>query len=94
MQNLKNQTAGISRRTFVCGALATSAAIALAGTKAVEPMLAFADDADVPEPDEDTTGAVQGGTVSYYLTNPVGIEPSPPRRTRALRLFTTCLTHW
>ena len=74
MQNLNNQTAGISRRAFVCGALATSAAIAFAGSRTFEPAIALADD-DIPEPDEDTTGAVQGGTVTYYLTNPVGIEP-------------------
>lgn len=29
----------------------------------------------IPEPDEDVSGGVPGGTLSYYLTNPVGIEP-------------------
>ncbi len=69
----KITTASMSRRSFVAGAIATSAAIAMAANSLRDPMPAFAD--DIPEPDEDTTGAVSGGTVSYYLTNPVGIEP-------------------
>ena len=55
--------------------MATGAMIALAGGGG----LALADEAagdDVPEPDEiNTEGAVDGGSITYYLTNPVGIEP-------------------
>ena len=70
----KITTVSMTRRAFVAGAVATSAAIAMAANGLREPVCAFADE-DVAEPDEDTSGAVQGGTLTYYLTNPVGIEP-------------------
>lgn len=67
-------TATLSRRSFVAGAIATSAAIVMAANRLCQPMSVYADE-DIPEPDEDVSGGVPGGTLSYYLTNPVGIEP-------------------
>ena len=56
--------ASISRRTFVGGALATAAAIALAGG---------AQGARADEGAAD--GAVSGGTFNFYINNPVSIDP-------------------
>ena len=56
--------ASISRRTFVGGALATAAAIALAGG---------ARGAQADEGAAD--GAVSGGTFNFYINNPVSIDP-------------------
>ena len=56
--------ASISRRTFVGGALATAAAIALAGG---------AQGAQADEGAAD--GAVSGGTFNFYINNPVSIDP-------------------
>ena len=95
----------MSRRAFVRGAMATGAMIALAGGS----LTAFADEGgegsdgdapsgdDVPEPDEvDASGAVDGGSLSFYITNPVGIEPFDTQENQgiavALNLFDTLVT--
>ncbi|MBS5479192.1 MAG: ABC transporter substrate-binding protein [Coriobacteriia bacterium] len=54
----------MNRRTFIGGALATGAMLAMAGRGATAALA-----------DEATANAVQGGDLKYYLTNPVGIEP-------------------
>ncbi len=89
----------MSRRSFVRGAMATGAALALAGSGS----LALADEGaadggeDIPEPDEITTEEpVQGGTLNYYITNPVGIEPFDTEENQGVevahQLFDTLVT--
>ncbi len=65
MSNVQQHTSGLTRRSFVGGAVATAAALAAcAGARGG---LALADEA-AEEP-------VSGGTFNYYITNPVAIEP-------------------
>ena len=56
---------GMSRRSFIGGALATAGAIALAGNFNASEALAFEAPADAPT----------GGEFRFKLTNPVAIEP-------------------
>ena len=70
-------------------ALAPSGSLALADE--------IAEGEDVPEPDEvDASGAVDGGTLNFYITNPVGIEPFDTQETQgsqvATNLFDTLVT--
>ena len=95
----------MSRRAFVRGAMATGAMIALAGGS----LTALADEGgegsdgdapsgdDVPEPDEvDASGAVDGGSLGFYITNPVGIEPFDTQENQGIavasNLFDTLVT--
>ncbi len=64
-QQLVTTPSGLSRRAFVGGALATGAALALAGAGVGS---ASADEAA-------SSDAVSGGTFRYYITNPVSIDP-------------------
>ncbi len=87
----------MSRRSFVRGALATSAAIVLASGGSLALADEGAEGEDIPEPDEvDATGAVDGGTLNFYITNPVGIEPFDTQETQgsqvATNLFDTLVT--
>ncbi len=59
---------GISRRSFLAGALATGAALAMAGS-------AVTANTKVTKADESSDEPVYGGTFRYYITNPVAIEP-------------------
>ena len=82
--------AGMSRRSFVRGALAAGAVLAMAGGS----VGALADEAapsgeDVPEPDEiDASGAVEGGVLRYELTSPVGIEPFDAEENMGVEVMT------
>ena len=82
--------AGMSRRSFVRGALAAGVVLAMVGGSAD----ALADEAalsgeDVPEPDEiDASGAVEGGVLRYELTNPVGIEPFDAEENMGVEVMT------
>ena len=82
--------AGMSRRSFVRGALAAGAVLAMVGGSAD----ALADGVapsgeDVPEPDEiDASGAVEGGVLRYELTNPVGIEPFDAEENMGVEVMT------
>ncbi len=92
----------ISRRSFVRGAMATGAAIALASGGS----LALADEEeaseeeegeDIPEPDEITDEEpVTGGTLNFYITNPTGIEPFDTEENQGVEvahnLFDTLVT--
>ena len=60
MSNDALHTTGLTRRAFIGGALATGAALAMAGTNT---QLAMADEPQA------------GGVLNYYITNPVAIEP-------------------
>ncbi len=99
MMGARPVSSTMSRRAFVRGAVATGAVIALAGGN----LTALADDGgegagdDVPEPDEiDTEGAVDGGKLSFYITNPVGIEPFDTQENQGIavasNLFDTLVT--
>ena len=101
MENLTKQA--MSRRSFLGGALTTGALIALAANKpafaaesSAADKAADADAEDIPEVDENKEGAVQGGTLTYYLTNPVGIEPFTTEENQgveaASNLFDTLVT--
>ena len=82
--------AGMSRRSFVRGALTAGTVFAMAGGS----VGALADEAapsgeDVPEPDEiDASGAVEGGVLRYELTNPVGIEPFDAEENMGVEVMT------
>ena len=70
----------VSRRGFLAGAAATAGLIALASNGlATAPALAddaaAANNADYQGPDADTSAAVQGGTLNWFIINPAGIEP-------------------
>ena len=75
----------MNRRTFLGGALATGAMIAMAGHGATAAL------AEAPE------GATQGGDFKYYLTNPVAIEPFGAEENQGveviLNLFDTLTTY-
>lgn len=60
---MSQNTFTMSRRSFIAGALATGAALAMA-KPSIDASVAFANDA-----------AVDGGTLNYYLTDPVSIDP-------------------
>ena len=77
---------GLNRRTFVAGALATGAMIALAGcnSQKEEESTPAADDSSAADAADGESGAADasaagegtaGGDFKYYITNPVGIEP-------------------
>ncbi len=64
-QQLVTTSSGLTRRAFIGGALATGAALALAGAGV-----------EAASADEDASSeAVSGGTFRYYITNPVSIDP-------------------
>lgn len=78
------RTSGLSRRAFIGGALATVSALALAGCgntsndadPAATDAATDADDAAAKEDEAVADGEVKtGGTLRYYITNPVAIEP-------------------
>ena len=72
----------LSRRSFLVGALTTAALITGAGILGAS-QIAHADEAAEssagdklkPAYDADATGAVSGGTLRWYITNPGAIEP-------------------
>ena len=69
---------GLSRRAFVCGALATASALALAGCGKKEEPEKPADKGEDSSDDGDkpaASGPVDGGTFKYYLNDPVSIDP-------------------
>ena len=68
------QAPALTRRTFLAGALATAAALACAGASSTR-QLAWAGEAINPTYDADTTGAVSGGILRWYVSNPGAIEP-------------------
>jgi peptide/nickel transport system substrate-binding protein/oligopeptide transport system substrate-binding protein len=82
MSKTSLRTSGLSRRAFVAGALATGAALALAGCGSES---SSSDDAaqDATEADteaeadsEEADGEPKtGGILKYYITNPTAIEP-------------------
>ncbi len=104
MANKQGFTTTMSRRSFVRGAMATGAMIALAagGTAALadetdEASSGDEEGEDVPEPDEITDEEpVEGGTLNFYLTNPTGIEPFDTEENQgvevASNLFDTLVT--
>ena len=100
---------GLTRRSFVAGSLAAASMIALAGREAFAADSAKADastsaDAATGEypgataPDAaGAKGAAQGGTVKWYLTNPVAIEPFGAEENQGVQvmygLFDTLTTY-
>ena len=95
MENLTKRA--MSRRSFLGGALATGAALTLAANGRLALASEGAADAeDIPEVDENKEGAVEGGTLTYYLTNPVGIEPFTAEENQGVEvisnLFDTLVT--
>ena len=96
MANQQRFTSMMSRRSFIRGAVATGAMLALAGSGS----LALADEdagEDIPEPDEISfEGAVSGGRLNFYLTNPTGIEPFDSEENQGVEvahnLFDTLVT--
>lgn len=68
-----SKISNLSRRSFVKGAVATAAAIAAAGS--VSSLALAEEEAATTVYDSDQTGAVDGGEMTWYITNPVAIEP-------------------
>ncbi len=69
-------SAGMTRRSFVAGAAATAAVLALGASVSLADEGVSSDDvADYVASDENVEGGVEGGMLNWYLSNPVGIEP-------------------
>ena len=72
---------GLTRRSLLAGAAATAALLAMPmGVTGVAPALAdesadAASSDDYQAPDANTEGAVQGGTLNWFIISPSGIEP-------------------
>ncbi len=70
---------GLTRRSFLTGAVAAGALLAMAAGSSARASESASADASAGAAaqvyDSDTTGATQGGTMTWYLTNPVAIEP-------------------
>ena len=76
MHTDQNLASGLTRRSFIAGTLATGALLAMASGSAALAEDGGASAGATAQPyDSDTNGAVQGGTLNWYLTNPVAIEP-------------------
>lgn len=78
MSTSSQRVSGITRRSFLGGALATGAALALAGCGKQEPSDST-DSAPAADADSDAQAGEDtpktGGTLKFYITNPVAIEP-------------------
>ena len=80
MADFKFHEPVMGRRAFVGGSLAASslAFLAACGKKGGSSTAGSA------------SGATSGGTVNYYINNPVCIDPYTSRRTRARRFPSSC----
>lgn len=74
---------GLTRRAFIGGALATGAALALAGCGEKQDASTAKDEGLSATPESETEtpaanpnmGPVDGGTFNFYINNPVSIDP-------------------
>ena len=99
-QHLVSQrTSGLSRRAFIGGALATGAALALAGCgeKQTSAPAASSDELSAtPQSETETpaanpnSGPVEGGTFNFYINNPVSIDPYNVQEDQGMEV-TRCL---
>ena len=75
LSSSKTQAPSVTRRGFLAGAAATAGLLALGSKGLASTPAIAAEGSDYKGPDADTSAAVQGGTLNWFIINPAGIEP-------------------